>query len=166
MASNNPPGIIRAFAAASIPEGYLLCDGASYLRADYPSLFLAIGTTFGSVDGTHFNVPDGSGRRLAGYDSGDASFDVIGETGGVKTINIQHSHTGNPHTHTASGTTSGPSGSVVTGSDNNTTLSTSGHTHSWSYTTGTQTATGSDSQLSTTQDIMNPYMALNWIIKI
>ncbi len=36
----------------------LACDGTSYLRTDYPSLFAAIGTTHGSADGTHFNVPD------------------------------------------------------------------------------------------------------------
>jgi|CXWL01.1.fsa_nt_gi hypothetical protein len=38
-------------------SGWLACDGASYLRASYPNLFAAIGTTFGAADGTHFNVP-------------------------------------------------------------------------------------------------------------
>jgi microcystin-dependent protein len=40
------------------PAGFLACDGASYLRSDYTALFNIIGTNFGSVDSTHFNVPD------------------------------------------------------------------------------------------------------------
>lgn len=40
-----------------LPSGWLKCDGTSYLRASYPNLFAAIGTTFGAADGSHFNVP-------------------------------------------------------------------------------------------------------------
>ena len=167
MADNNPTGLIRAYAGSSAPEGYLICDGSAVSRSTYAALFAVIGTAFGVGDGsTTFNIPDVRGRRIAGYDSGDTAFDALGETGGAQTISLSHSHTANPHTHTASGSTSGPSSGATTGSDNNQTLSTSGHTHSWSYTTGTQTATGSDTQLSATQNIMNPYLVLNWIIKI
>ena len=45
------------YGAAAAPTGWLLCDGTSYLQATYPALFAVIGTTFGSADGTHFNVP-------------------------------------------------------------------------------------------------------------
>ena len=41
----------------SAPTGWLACNGASLLRASYPALFTAIGTTFGAVDGTHFTLP-------------------------------------------------------------------------------------------------------------
>lgn len=44
----------------------LLCDGASYLRSDQPTLFTAIGTVFGSADADHFNVPDYRGRFPVG----------------------------------------------------------------------------------------------------
>ena len=48
-------------------SGWLLCDGGSYLRAGtYATLFAAIGTTYGSVDGTHFSVPDFRGRVASG----------------------------------------------------------------------------------------------------
>lgn len=53
-----PVGGIILYGAASAPTGWLLCNGASLLRASYAALFAVIGTTFGSVDGTHFNVPD------------------------------------------------------------------------------------------------------------
>ena len=51
------PGHIMAYAALTPPSGWLVCGGASVLRADYPDLFTAIGTAFGAVDATHFNLP-------------------------------------------------------------------------------------------------------------
>jgi hypothetical protein len=53
-------GVIKAFAGnGDIPSGYLLCDGSAVSRTMYPDLFAAIGTTYGSGDGsTTFNVPD------------------------------------------------------------------------------------------------------------
>ena len=53
-------GTILPYGGASdkIPQGYLLCDGTSLLRASYPELFAVIGTAFGSADSTHFNIPD------------------------------------------------------------------------------------------------------------
>ncbi len=57
-----PPGVITAFATLSAPKGYLLCDGSEVLRADYPGLFSAIGTRYGSGDNsTTFNVPSIAG---------------------------------------------------------------------------------------------------------
>lgn len=51
---------------ATAPTGFLACDGASYLRADYAALFAVIGTTYGAVDGTHFSVPDARGLVMVG----------------------------------------------------------------------------------------------------
>ena len=53
-------GIILPFAGnGAIPNGYLLCDGSAVNRGMYPDLFTAIGTTYGSGDGsTTFNLPD------------------------------------------------------------------------------------------------------------
>jgi microcystin-dependent protein len=64
-----PAGAVFAFANATIPTGWLPCDGASYLRADYPLLFDALGGTsspWGLPDGTHFNVPLLDGRTIIG----------------------------------------------------------------------------------------------------
>lgn len=65
-----PTGLMLPFAGSAAPTNWLLCDGASLLRADYPDLFTVIGTTFGSVDGTHFNVPDSRGRSMVGAGTG------------------------------------------------------------------------------------------------
>lgn len=62
QASLNPAGTILMTGRATAPTGYLLCDGSSVLRADYPALFTAISTAFGAADGTHFNLPDMRGR--------------------------------------------------------------------------------------------------------
>jgi hypothetical protein len=52
-------GMIQSFGAtASGTHGWLLCDGTSYNRVDYPSLFAAISTTWGSASGSTFNVPN------------------------------------------------------------------------------------------------------------
>ena len=45
LANGEASGVIKVYAGAAAPTGYLLCDGASYLRATYPDLFTAIGTT-------------------------------------------------------------------------------------------------------------------------
>lgn len=90
-----PSGCIVAYGGAAAPTSdWLLCDGASVLRTGYPDLFLAIGVFYGTVDGTHFSVPDLRQRfplGLAVAGTGNA----LGATGGV----IDHPHTGPSHTH-------------------------------------------------------------------
>ena len=49
---------VKPRAAGDVPYGWLECNGQSILRASYPDLFTKIGTTYGSVDSDHFNVPD------------------------------------------------------------------------------------------------------------
>ena len=96
-------GTIHHFGGASLPTGYLWCDGTSYLRATYPDLFTAIGTSFGSVDGTHFSVPD---LRDA-YPKGKGGGDSLGTTGGALT------HTHDAGTLAAGATSAGtPAGTV------------------------------------------------------
>ena len=57
-------------ATTTIPAGYLECNGASISRSTYSSLFSAIGTTWGSADGSSFNVPDLRGEFIRGFDNG------------------------------------------------------------------------------------------------
>jgi hypothetical protein len=61
-----PIGTIEPFAGnGQIPEGYLLCDGSAVSRSMFPDLFEAIGTTYGSGDGsTTFNLPDYSDGKF------------------------------------------------------------------------------------------------------
>jgi microcystin-dependent protein len=62
------PGTVSSFAGSSAPSGYLICDGTVQLRASYPALFAAIGTTWntGGELGTQFRLPNGAGRSFIG----------------------------------------------------------------------------------------------------
>lgn len=108
-----PTGSVVMWPAPVAPPGWLLCDGSSLLRATYRDLFNTIGTTYGAVDGTHFNLPNLKGRVPVGFDSTQTEFDALGETGGAKTVTLDttmipsHAH-GDAHTH---GTSAGTSGS-------------------------------------------------------
>lgn len=57
--SNGAIGEIKWFAFNTPPEGYLVCNGANVSRETYADLFNAIGTAFGSGDGsTTFTLPN------------------------------------------------------------------------------------------------------------
>ena len=63
-------GAIVPFAGASIPAGYLLCDGARLLSRTYRDLYRAIGSNFGASGRGYFSLPDLRGEFLRGYDRG------------------------------------------------------------------------------------------------
>lgn len=90
-----PAGVVLQYGGTAAPSGFLMCDGTSYLRADYAALFSAIGTAFGAADGTHFNVPD----MRAKFPRGKGAAETVGATGGAAThthaahANLTHSGT-------------------------------------------------------------------------
>lgn len=52
-------GMVAFFAMDTAPAGWLKANGAAVSRTTYAKLFAAIGTTYGSGDGsTTFNIPD------------------------------------------------------------------------------------------------------------
>ena len=64
-------GEIKALAGATIPAGWLVCDGSAINRIDFSALFAAIGATWGAGDGsTTFNIPDLRGRTAIGAGKG------------------------------------------------------------------------------------------------
>jgi microcystin-dependent protein len=108
-ASSVPTATVLAFAASTVPAGYLLCDGTAVSRSTYATLFAAIGTAHGAGNGsTTFNVPDLRGRVPVGVDGSAgrlASNDALGQSGGEEkhTMTVAESA---PHSH--GGTTLGP----------------------------------------------------------
>lgn len=146
-AAGVPSGSLVAYAGASAPTGWLLCDGSAVSRADYGNLFSAIGTAYGSGDGTTtFNVPDLRGRTAVGKNAG--TFATLGATGGAETVTLTGAQSGVPaHSHAAV-SSSGSSGahshgvSVGTGGSHShaATTSVGSHGHNYVYpnwTTGT-----------------------------
>lgn len=53
-------------ARCAIPEGFLICNGASLSRTEYPELFSVIGTTWGSDDPSTFKLLDAHHRFREG----------------------------------------------------------------------------------------------------
>jgi len=66
-----PVGSVTMYAANTAPTGWLECSGAAVSRTTYAGLFAAIGTVFGTGDGsTTFNLPDMRGEFARGWDNG------------------------------------------------------------------------------------------------
>lgn len=110
-----PSGVIMPFAGSAAPSGYLLCAGQAVSRTTFAALFTALGTTYGTGDGsTTFNLPDLRGRTPFGIDNmnGTAANRVTsvgsgvsgttrGAAGGAETVTLtaaqmpSHNHSDN-----------------------------------------------------------------------
>ena len=94
-----PTGTIVPWSDASIPAGFLECNGQAVSRSTYAALFAIIGTTYGAGNGsTTFDVPDLQ-DNVAVSKSGTKN---LGSTGGANTV----SSTGNVGGSTANATLS------------------------------------------------------------
>ena len=169
-----PIGAIEMFAGAVAPPKWLLCNGSAISRTTYSALFAVIGTTYGTGDGsTTFNVPNLQDRVPIGASASKA----LASTGGSETIS--YTPTGSATNTTLSGPQSGirshshtyrnwlglvqaGGGSytvpLVDGDDSRYSTNsvddsnaTAAHSHGFSGTTATL-------------NVMQPYMAINYII--
>ena len=96
---NDPAGVVKAYTAATAPNGWLLCDGSAISRTTYAALFAITGTAFGAGDGsTTFNLPNITGRYPVGLPSGA----TIGATVGTALSSAEDRAVGQ-HTHTFTG---------------------------------------------------------------
>jgi microcystin-dependent protein len=86
--SGVPVGGIIAYPSSDdsiLAPSFLPCDSRSVNRSAYSELFSIIGTTFGSINGSEFNLPNMKGKVIVNYDSSDTTFNAINKTGGAKT---------------------------------------------------------------------------------
>ena len=94
-----PVGTINAYAGATAPTGWLLCDGATS-TSGYTTLAALVGAT----------TPNLKGKVIVGLDAADATMDTLLETGGSKTVTLLeanlpvHSHTISAYAHATSST--------------------------------------------------------------
>ena len=76
-------GIVVPWGSASIPSGFLECNGQAVSRSTYAALFAVIGTTYGVGDGsTTFNVPDLTDRTVVNK----SNTKNLAQTGGANTV--------------------------------------------------------------------------------
>ena len=145
-----PAGSIKMFAGSSSPDWYLLCDGSEVSRSTYVRLFNVIWTTYWAGDwSTTFNLPNLKGRVVVWIDWSQTEFSSLWQVWWEKTHTLSISEIPS-HTH-----------DITT--NNDTTASDKVRvwwwwSTDWTYTT---TATGWWSAHNNLQ----PYMALNYIIK-
>ncbi len=154
-----PPGFVNPYVGTAAPTGWLMCDGASVLRADFAALFAVIGTAYGSVDGTHFNVPDLRQRfPLGKATSGTGA--TLGGTGGT----IDHVHaldSATSHARIAMNDTTDQISSETKATAN------------WTRNAGASLVTNNTgatdsigARLGGNSDVANPpFQTFNWVIK-
>ena len=165
----NIAGAPSAPASGVVADGLMLCDGAAI-----PALLTLSGST-----------PNLSGDAFL---QGSSS---AGVTGGANTINLQHSHTVDSHTH-SNGTYAARIGRLDSTLNNTIyaddsgyqTMNVSGY-HIWninstgasgttvsiratgvSGTSGTASASGTNNQLSATQDNRPSYITVQYLIRV
>jgi len=159
-------GIVVPWGSASIPSGFLLCDGASYSTTTYAALFAVIAYTYGGSGG-NFNVPDLRDRTVVGVSSANSKAlaqsigantvtptgNISGSTGATTLTTQQipsHSHTGGAGGIVSADVNAGSAANMNTGS----TGGGQSHDHTLSA-----TFTGS------ANSVLQPGLVLNYIIK-
>jgi microcystin-dependent protein len=163
-------GIVVPWGTASVPSGFLACDGSAVSRTTYSALFAVVGTTYGVGDGsTTFNVPNLAGRTVISKSNNQSlastggancitpTGNISGATGNTTlTVNQIPSHSHNfPLMYTMCGgpnygaapTTSGTTGTSNTGG---------GQAHSHNLSANFVGTAGSS---------LPPYLILQYIIK-
>ena len=169
-------GVVELFGgpASAVPAGKILCDGRSVLVADYPYLFAVIGYAHGG-SGASFNVPNlvdrfpvGAGTKALGT-SGGAATKAIGvanlpaHSHGAGTLSTSSS--GN-HDHgiTYSASTGSSKANLPRGTGTQVDTGTGAVLSDGFHSHGVTGSTG-DAGSGTPLDVMNPWRALNFVIR-
>lgn len=161
--SGLPTGALLPYAGATPPQGFLLCDGATYAKSLYPALAAVLGATGA---GASFQVPDMRGRVPVGVSAAEPVVASLGKSGGefrhALTVEEMPSHDhdlkGNTFSWGSSGNVNVYGAVVQSGSSSGNRLFTFQDADGW----GDTLATGGGKAHS----IMQPFRTVNYIIKI
>jgi len=161
-------GIVVPWGSASIPSGFLECDGAAVSRSTYAALFAVIGTTYGVGDGsTTFNVPDLTDRTVVNK----SNTKNLAQTGGANTVTPTGNISGSTGSTTLT-TTQIPShlhsgGSMGRAADGGAATSPAASAMNTGSTGGGQSHdhTLSANFVGSANSVLQPYLVLIYIIK-
>lgn len=155
-ASLVPIGAIMPYAGPiasfdDIPSGYLLCDGSEVQQGIYPDLFDVIQFTYGTgVNPSTFKLPDLRGRFPLGLDNMDNGTTVNDVSG---TAVDAGGGTANRVTNTAARSLGGTAGAETVETDN------------VAFGSGTQFSDTTGNGPYENINVMNPYLAIHYIIR-
>lgn len=156
-------GAIYPYASSSPPTNTLRCDGATYNRVDYPSLYSSLDAVF-IIDADTFAVPDLRARNAVGAGATLGSYGSlsVGQTGGEASHTLttaelaSHTHTQAAHAHSEgiavptliNGGLEAPAASATPGTS----------------VTGSATPTINNTGGDTPHNNVQPFLALNFCI--
>ena len=165
-------GIVVPWGSASVPSGFLLCDGTSYSTTTYAALFAVIAYTYGG-SGANFNVPDLKDRTIVGVSSSNSKAlaqaigantvtptgNIAGSTGATTlTSNQIASHSHNVTKAAGEGGTGGVSNNSSSAAQQTFATSNTGGGSSHDHTLSANFS-------GTANSVLQPGLVLNYIIK-
>lgn len=170
---DNYVGEIRMFAGNYAPVGWSICDGSTLSIAEYETLFVLLGTTFGGDGQTNFNIPDLRGRAPVHSGNSPAGIPNVipGAKSGVENVTLTQANMP-AHNHqvngvTVTGTAASPAGLYPATPD---TAARNAYIAPSTVPAPTLVQMNSGSIVSTGNglpvSIMQPYMAVNFIIAL
>ena len=106
-------GEIRMFGFSRVPTGWQACDGSLLSIAEYDTLYMLLGTTYGGDGQNTFGVPDLRGRVPLHQGTGQGlSTRLPGQLGGTETVTLLATQLP-PHNHPMSATTTAASATAI-----------------------------------------------------
>jgi microcystin-dependent protein len=166
----SPVGTVEMQAGATVPPGWLVCNGQAVSRTTYAALFAYYGTAWGAGDGsTTFNLPDLRQRFPIGV-AASGTANALGAVGGA----IDHRHTGPSHVHSGPSHTHSQAATLGPSATNDVdeydggvidTVASSGHTHGNTNTNASGTANTGASGTANTGLNNPPFAALHFRVK-
>ena len=155
-------GDIKIHTTSTVPNGWLLCNGAGISRTTFSNLFAEIGTTYGTGDGsTTFNIPDLRDRYIIG-----ANTNALGTYVAEQLPNITGSLSFSTNITSISTTfLEFPSGAFTIGLYNDGCVSTAWTSGGASYRASRFNAQNSNNIYADNDKVYPASIALNFIIK-
>ena len=172
-ASVVPTGAVFQWPVASIPAGYLECDGSQVSQATYANLHALLGTTYGPELSGNFTLPNFEGRVPLGESATYTLANTGGSTSEVISVPLkEHSHDTVVVSATETSTLLSASNPLlrsradtnIPGDNYKYTLG-GAPVGSGTQTAGTTDTVGDDASPTLTASHMQPYLVTKFIIK-